>query len=157
MNRRQFLFGISTASGVSSGAWLSFGAAQAALEVAYAGSMASLMEGPVKRAVAAELKLDLQGRAQGASGLAQLIASGAIHPDVFISVTHSPVDTVTGAGKTSGATAIASTEMVIAYSPKSQFAPRFAREPWGGFCKRRVSVSAAQIRLRIPKGETLSS
>ena len=80
--------------------------------------------------IAAELKLDLQGRAQGASGLAQLIASGAIHPDVFISVTHSPVDTVTGAGKTSGAMAIASTEMVIAYSPKSQFAPRFAREPW---------------------------
>lgn len=94
------------------------------LEVAYAGSMGSLMDGPVKRSAAQTLKLDIHGRAQGANALAQLIVSGSISPDVFISVTAGPMLTVLHAGKASIAQPIARTEMVIAYSPKSRFASK---------------------------------
>ena len=96
-----------------------------ALDLAYAGSMGSMMEGPLKSAAAQTLKLELHGRAQGSSALAQLIAGGSIRPDVFISVTPSPMLTVLRAGKAGSAQPIAHTEMVIAYSPKSRFASRF--------------------------------
>jgi molybdate/tungstate transport system substrate-binding protein len=91
------------------------------LDVACAGSMGSLMEGPLKSAAAQALKLELHGRAQGSSALAQLIVVGSIRPDVFISVTPSPMLTVLRAGKAAIAQPIAHTEMVIAYSPKSRF------------------------------------
>jgi molybdate/tungstate transport system substrate-binding protein len=106
------------------------------LDVAYAGSMASIMEGPIKQAVAETLHLSIQGRAQGASGLAQLIVAGSIRPDVFISVTPSPMKTVLQAGLAQSAVPIAHTEMVIAYSPNGRFASRFRAsgqpnaEPW---------------------------
>jgi molybdate/tungstate transport system substrate-binding protein len=107
----------------------------AILDVAYAASMGSLMEGPVKRAAATSLKLEVRGRGQGASALGQLIASGSITPDVFMSITATPMQTVFQAGKASHAEPIARTEMVIAYSPKSRFAPRLdaaakGAEPW---------------------------
>src|SRR5689334_4339266 len=95
------------------------------LDVTYAGSMGSMMEGPLKSAAAQTLKLELHGRAQGSSALAQLIAGGSVRPDVFISVTPSPMLTVLRAGKAGSAQPIAHTEMVIAYSPKSRFASRF--------------------------------
>lgn len=94
------------------------------LDVAYAGSMGSLMEGPLKSSAAQALKLELHGRAQGSSALAQLIISGSIRPDVFISITPSPMLTVLRAGKAASAVPIARTEMVIAYSPKSRFAAK---------------------------------
>jgi molybdate/tungstate transport system substrate-binding protein len=94
------------------------------LDVAYAGSMGSMMEGPVKRSVAHDLMLDLHGRAQGSSALAQLIVGGSIRPDVFIPVTPGPMLTVLHAGKAAIAQPVAHTEMVIAYSPKSRFAPK---------------------------------
>jgi len=78
----------------------------------------------------------LQGRAQGSTGLATMIAAGSIRPDVFISVTPGPMRTVIKAGKTDRAIPIARTEMVIAYSPKSQFAADLAKsgdtdaKPW---------------------------
>jgi molybdate/tungstate transport system substrate-binding protein len=62
-------------------------AEMATLAVAYAGSMGSLMEGPVKKAVARSLKLELHGQAQGASALAQLIVGGSLRPDAFVSIT----------------------------------------------------------------------
>lgn len=95
------------------------------LNVAYAGSMTSLMEGEIKQAAQAQLGLTLQGRAQGASGLAQLIVSSAIRPDVFISVTTGPMESVLKAGMAARAVPIAHTEMVIAYSPGSHFASKF--------------------------------
>ncbi len=113
--------------------WLGFGAAVSglsrsgmaqdatSLDIAYAGSMGSLMDGPVKKSAAQTLKLDIHGRAQGANALAQLIVSGSISPDVFISVTAGPMLAVLHAGKASVAQPIARTEMVIAYSPKSSF------------------------------------
>ena len=95
------------------------------LDVAYAGSMGSLMEGPIKSAVAQRLNLEMHGRAQGSSALAQLIVGGSIRPDVFIPITPGPMLTVLRAGKAETARPIAHTEMVIAYNPKSRFAPKF--------------------------------
>ncbi|HVB86920.1 MAG TPA: hypothetical protein VNK23_09700, partial [Candidatus Dormibacteraeota bacterium] len=45
------------------------------LDVAYAGSMGSMMEGPLKSAARGDLRLDMHGRAQGSNALARLIAS----------------------------------------------------------------------------------
>lgn len=116
--------------------WLAMGAAAsvtpialpaeelAVLDVAYAGSMGSMMEGPLKTSVAGSLKLDMHGRAQGSSALAQLIVSGSIRPDIFIPVTPGPMLTVLRAGKAETAQPVARTEMVIAYSPKSRFASK---------------------------------
>jgi molybdate/tungstate transport system substrate-binding protein len=95
------------------------------LDVAYAGSMGSMMEGAVKTSVARTLKLDMHGRALGSSALAQLIVGGSIRPDVFLPVTPGPALVVLRAGKAETAQPIAHTEMVIAYSPKSQFAYKF--------------------------------
>jgi len=118
------------------GGWLTIGAAIAGfssrslaadlsvVDVAYAGSMGSMMEGPLKASVAQNLKLDMHGRAQGSSALAQLIVGGSIRPDVFIPVTPGPALVVLRAGKAETAQPIAHTEMVIAYSPKSRFAAK---------------------------------
>jgi molybdate/tungstate transport system substrate-binding protein len=97
------------------------------LQVAYAGSMGSMMDGAVKAAVAKSLHAELQGRAQGSTGLANLIVAGSIRPDVFIAVTPGPMRTVLKAGRAEKAIPVARTEMVIAYSPKSRFAPDFAK------------------------------
>src|SRR5260370_23548530 len=108
----------------------------APLQVAYAGSMGSMMDGAVRPAVAKSLNAELQGRAQGSTGLANLIVAGSIRPDVFISVTPGPMRTVLKAGRAEKAIPIARTEMVIAYSPKSQFASDLAKagepgaKPW---------------------------
>ena len=84
IGRREFLVkGASAVLVVAAGnSWLQ--AEQlATLDVAYAGSMGSMMEGPVKAAAATTLKLEMHGRAQGASALAQLIVGGSIRPGCF--------------------------------------------------------------------------
>ena len=96
------------------------------LDVAYAGSMGSMMEGPVKTGVAHDLQIDMHGRAQGSDALARLIVGGSIAADVFIPVTPGPMRTVLKGGKAQSALPIARTEMVIAYSPKSKYAQQFA-------------------------------
>jgi molybdate/tungstate transport system substrate-binding protein len=101
-----------------------FGAELAALDVSYAGSMGSLMEGPVKAAAAQTLKLNMHGLGQGSGALAQLIVGGNIHPDVFIPITPGPMLAVLRAGRADSAQPISHTEMVIAYSPKSKFASK---------------------------------
>jgi molybdate/tungstate transport system substrate-binding protein len=106
------------------------------LEVGYAGSMGSMMDGGVRPAIAKALGAELRGRAQGSTGLANLIVAGSIRPDVFIAVTPEPMRIVLKAGKAESAAPIARTEMVIAYSPKSQYAAALAKsgdsgaKPW---------------------------
>jgi molybdate/tungstate transport system substrate-binding protein len=95
------------------------------LDVAYAGSMGSMMEGPIKAAAAQGLQIDFHGRAMGSDALAKLIVGGSISPDVFIPVTPGPMITVLQGGKATQALPVARTEMVIAYSPKSKFASQF--------------------------------
>jgi len=106
------------------------------LQVAYAGSMGSMMDGAMREAVAKSLGAELRGRAQGSTGLANLIVAGSIRPDVFIAVTPGPMRIVLKAGKADRAIPVARTAMVIAYSPRSRFAPLFAHadrpdaKPW---------------------------
>jgi molybdate/tungstate transport system substrate-binding protein len=106
------------------------------LQVAYAGSMGSMMDGGVRPAIAKALGAELQGRAQGSTGLANLIVAGSIRPDVFIAVTPEPMRIVLRAGNAQTALPIARTEMVIAYSPQSQYAAALAKagtsgaKPW---------------------------
>ncbi|HEV2962089.1 MAG TPA: extracellular solute-binding protein [Candidatus Angelobacter sp.] len=134
LTRRQLLLGAGClAAGVAT-AGLSvhpLAAELSVLEVAYAGSMGSMMEGPLKASVAQNLKLDMRGRAQGSNALAQLIVGGSIRPDVFIPVTPGPMLIVLQAGKSETAMPVARTEIVIAYSPKSRFAPPLAEAAKG--------------------------
>jgi len=95
------------------------------LDVAYAGSMGSLMEGPIKAGAAQMLQVAMHGRGQGSDALAKLIVGGSITPDVFVSVTPGPMLAVLHAGKARSATPIARTEMVIAYSPTGAYAQQF--------------------------------
>jgi molybdate/tungstate transport system substrate-binding protein len=95
------------------------------LNVAYAGSMGSMMQGPVARTVASSLGVTLRGRGQGSDALAQLISGGTIAADAFIPVTPGPMMTVLRAGKASIGVPIARTEMVIAYNPRGRFANAF--------------------------------
>lgn len=117
--------------GIAGAAWADSAFAQdlTPLDVAYAGSMGSMMEGPVK-AAAASLGIAMRGRAAGSDALAQLIVGGSIPVDVFMPVTPGPMQTVLKAGKAQHAVPIARTEMVIAYSPRSSFAKAFASQPW---------------------------
>ncbi|HTU69121.1 MAG TPA: extracellular solute-binding protein [Candidatus Baltobacteraceae bacterium] len=129
MNRREW---IAAGAGLASAALIAPANAQplTVLDVAYAGSMGSMMEGPVKTAVVKSLGVDIHGRAQGSDALAQLIVSGTIAADVFVPVTPGPMRTVLGARKVKRAIPIARTEMVIAYSPKSPVAASFVARPW---------------------------
>lgn len=124
LNRREFLVSGSLTLGAAIAGFPSraLAADLAVVDVAYAGSMGSMMEGPLKASAAQSLKLEMHGRAQGSSALAQLIIGGNIRPDVFIPVTPGPMLTVLRAGKAETAQPIAHTEMVIAYSPRSRFA-----------------------------------
>jgi molybdate/tungstate transport system substrate-binding protein len=129
-SRRQLLqVGILTVAGVFAVLIAGAGATESMtpLQVAYAGSMGSMMDGGVRPAIAKALGAELQGRAQGSTGLANLIVAGSIRPDVFISVTPGPMRVVLKAGKAQSGIPIASTEMVIAYSPKSQYAAALAK------------------------------
>ncbi|MGH8014336.1 MAG: extracellular solute-binding protein [Candidatus Binataceae bacterium] len=106
------------------------------LSVAYAGSMGALMDGGIKPAITRALGADLRGRAQGSTGLANLIVAGSIRPDVFIAVTPAPMRIVLRAGKARVALPIARTEMVIAYSRRGRYAAalsqanRTGAKPW---------------------------
>ena len=123
MNRRALLAGAAAFTFAPA-----VGRAQALvpLDVAYAGSMGSMMEGPIKAGAAQTLGIAMHGRGQGSDALANLIAGGSITPDVFIPVTPGPMMTVLKGGKASLAVPVARTEMVIAYSPKSKYAQAFA-------------------------------
>jgi molybdate/tungstate transport system substrate-binding protein len=123
MNRRSLLAGAAALTLVPS---LVRAQTLVSLDVAYAGSMGSMMEGPIKAGAAQTLGIAMHGRAQGSDALAHLIVGGSISPDVFIPVTPGPMMTVLKSGKASTAVPIARTEMVIAYSPKSKYAQAFA-------------------------------
>jgi molybdate/tungstate transport system substrate-binding protein len=114
------------AYGFGRDAWAQSGP-RTVLEVAYAGSMGSLMNGGIRPAVASTLDADLHGRAMGSTALGNMIAGGVIRPDVFIAVTPGPMRTVLKAGKAAKGIPIARTEMVIAYSPKSRFASTLSK------------------------------
>ncbi len=98
-------------------------AAAEAITVAYAGSMGKLMDKGMNPSFAAATGVSVHGIGQGALALAHLITGGAMKPDVFVPVSAGPAKIVEEAGLGVGkAMPVASTSMVLAYSPASKFA-----------------------------------
>src|SRR5215210_3919796 len=106
---------------------LATSAAKAAdvIRVAYAGSMGAVMDRVIGPAFAKANGVEYQGIGQGAYGLARQLEGRLIQADVFVPITPGPVDIVKKAGMVGRAVPVASTQMVIAYSPKNKFVPEF--------------------------------
>ena len=97
-----------------------------AVTVAYAGSMGKLMDKGMNPSFTAATGVSVHGIGQGALALAHLITGGAMKPDVFVPVSAGPAKIVEKAGLAAGkAIPVASTAMVLAYSPTSKFAAQF--------------------------------
>ncbi len=112
-------------------------AAQAAdaLRVAYAGSMGVVMDRFIGPAFAKANGVENQGIGQGAYGLARQLEGKLLQADVFISITPGPIDILKKAGMIVTAWPVASTRMVITYSPKSKYVSEFeaaaqGKKPW---------------------------
>lgn len=110
--------------------------ARTPLTVAYAGSMGAVMDKALGPAFERSQAATFQGIGRGSLGLARLIASGQMRADVFVAITAGPIEILQRAGRMGAAVPIASTRMVIAWSPKSRFAGAFRAasrgegEPW---------------------------
>ena len=112
-------------------------AAQAAdvFRVAYAGSMGVVMDRFIGPAFARANNVEYQGIGQGSLGLARQLEGRLIQADVFLPITPGPIEIVKKAGLIGTAVPVASTQMVIAYSPQSRFVPEFeaaarGSKPW---------------------------
>ena len=106
-----------------------------AFRVAYAGSMGVVMDRFIGPAFANANSVEYQGVGQGSYGLARQLEGKLLQADVFVSITPGPIDIVKKAGLIGPAVPVASTQMVIAYSPKSRFVPEFeaaaqGKKPW---------------------------
>ena len=136
MSRRILLkLSIAAAASIASASATTAFAAEPILAVAYAGSMGALMDKGLGPAIARQAHVQYQGKGAGAFGLAHLIAAKQINPDVFVSITPGPIEVLQKAGLIDTAVPVASTQMVIAYSDKSQFAADFkaaaaGKTPW---------------------------
>jgi len=107
-------------------------AAAGSVRVAFAGSMGVVMDRFIGPEFAKANDATYQGIGQGAYALARLIAGRKLQADVFVSVTPGPVKLLEKAGLAAKAEPVASTAMVIAYGPKSRFAPALAASERGG-------------------------
>ncbi len=97
-----------------------------AITVAFAGSMGKLMDKGMNPSFTAATGVAVHGIGHGAVALAHLITGGAMKPDVFVPVSAGPAKIVRAAGLVEKAAPVASTSMVLAYSPASKFAGQFA-------------------------------
>lgn len=95
------------------------------IRVTYAGSMGKVMDQGLGPAFAKADNGEYQGQGQGAYGMARLLASHKIEADVFVSITPGPMQLLKDAGMIDEAVPVASTSMVVAYSPKGKYAARF--------------------------------
>lgn len=105
------------------------------LRVAYAGSMGVVMDGAVGPTFARTHGADYQGIGQGSYALARLLVTGQIQADVFVGVTPGPLRVLQHAGRVTRAVPVASTRMVVIYSPRSRYAVDFVaaahgHKPW---------------------------
>ena len=109
-------------------------AAGRAATIAYAGSMGLLMDRALGPAFTAETSERFHGIGRGAFGLAHLIAAKTLQADAFISITSGPIEVLQKAGLVGHAVPVASTAMVLAWSPHSRFRKDFeaadARAHW---------------------------
>jgi molybdate/tungstate transport system substrate-binding protein len=105
------------------------------LRVAYAGSMGVVMDQSLGPAFAKAHHASYEGVGQGSFALARLLAARQMQADVFVAITPGPVKVVQQAGLAGRAVPVASTRMVVIYSPGSRFAADFAaagrgEKPW---------------------------
>lgn len=96
--------------------------------VAFAGSMGVVMDKGVGPAFQAKSGAQYQGIGQAAMALAHLLSAKSMVADVFIPVSPGPMKIVEEAGLVTPGQAlpIASTQIVLAYSPASKFAAKLA-------------------------------
>lgn len=112
---------------LAAGASLSLNAHASDIRVTYAGSMGKVMDRALGPAFAKQQDGTYQGQGQGAYGMARLLASKKITADVFVSITPGPMQILKDAGLIDSAIPVASTSMVVAYSPKGKYAQQFAQ------------------------------
>lgn len=96
------------------------------LRVAYAGSMGVVMDHDLGPAVASAQHASYQGIGQGSYALARLLVGKQLQADVFVAITPGPIKVVQQAGLVEHAEPVASTRMVVVYSPRSRYAADFA-------------------------------
>jgi molybdate/tungstate transport system substrate-binding protein len=102
------------------------------ITVVYAGSMGVVMDRGLGPAFTASTGTQFQGMGEAAMGLAHLLAAKSLTADVFVSVSAAPIKIVEAAGLTPSAIPVASTSMVLTYSPASKFASAFAASAKSG-------------------------
>lgn len=95
------------------------------IRVTYAGSMGKVMDQGLGPAFAKADSGEYQGQGQGAYGMARLLASHKLEADVFVSITPGPMQILKDAGLIDDAVPVASTSMVVAYSPKGKYSKQF--------------------------------
>ena len=105
------------------------------VRVAYAGSMGVVMDRYIGPAFAKANGVEYQGIGQGSYGLARQLEGRLLQADVFLPITPGPIEVVRKAGIIGPAVPVASTQMVIAFSPKSKFVTEFeaaakGKKPW---------------------------
>ncbi len=105
------------------------GSPERTVSVLYAGSLAGVMENGVGPAFKATTGFAYQGEAQGSLGAARMIRDGLRQPDVFISADPLVNDTVLmgpdNRNLVKWYVMLASSQLVVAYNPKSPFAAKF--------------------------------
>ncbi|WP_258110833.1 extracellular solute-binding protein [Alicyclobacillus sp. SP_1] len=92
--------------------------------VAYAGSLELVNNQFLGPQFSKQTGIHYEGRGGGAFGMAHLIASGEIHPNVFESIGTAPL-TKMGTKVPKWAIGFASSPLVVAYSPSSPYAAEF--------------------------------
>lgn len=95
------------------------------VRVAYAGSMGVVMDRDLGPAFAKAHGAQYQGIGQGSYALARLIAGKQLIADAFVGITPGPIEVLKKVGLVVQAVPVASTRMVVVYSPKSRFAADF--------------------------------
>jgi molybdate/tungstate transport system substrate-binding protein len=110
-----------------------------AVFVLYAGSLATVMENGVGPTFTKATGYPYKGEAHGSLGAARLIHDRLRSPDVFISADPAVNQSVLMGSENGDLVrwfaTVASSQLVLAYNPKSRFAPRFAaaaagKTPW---------------------------
>ncbi|MBQ4855858.1 extracellular solute-binding protein [Rhodanobacter sp. B2A1Ga4] len=96
------------------------------LRVAYAGSMGVVMDQSLGPAFARTHRAGYQGIGQGSYALARLLAGKQMQADVFVAITPGPMQVLQQAALVDHAVPVASTRMVVIYSPDSRYAADFA-------------------------------
>lgn len=118
--------GAATSVGSSSAAGTRARAGHGTASVAYAGSLELLAETELQPKFEAATGDGFQGRAGGSSTLTQEILANEINPGVFMSVGKKNIKKLWPSGRAKFVIQLATDPLVVAYNPRSPFAPQFS-------------------------------